>query len=156
MQGLTPLAQQRKPAPRVPTPGEYRPVRASDEDQDRRIANCKIAERMRQCKTRPSPRTRLDGLLRHLAVLPPDPGTGRVAAPACAHVLLETVAVVPHQGVPALGVGKRTAILTAISSKSYWHLSRSMATQTGMTTDWLKAQGLISIRELWMKAQGYA
>jgi hypothetical protein len=28
--------------------------------------------------------------------------------------------------------------------------------QTGMTTDWLKAQGLVSIRELWMKAQGYA
>jgi RNA-directed DNA polymerase len=56
----------------------------------------------------------------------------------------------------ALGVGKRTAILTAISSKSYWHLSRSLATQTGMTTDWLKAQGLVSIRELWMKAQGYA
>jgi RNA-directed DNA polymerase len=56
----------------------------------------------------------------------------------------------------ALGVGKRTAILTAISSKSYWHLSRSLATQTGMTNDWLKAQGLVSIRELWMKAQGYA
>ena len=56
----------------------------------------------------------------------------------------------------ALGTGKRVAILTAISSKSYWHLSRSMATQTGMTNDWLKAQGLVSIRALWMKAQGYA
>ncbi len=54
-----------------------------------------------------------------------------------------------------LGVGKRTAILTGISSKSYWHLSRSKATQVGMTNDWLKAQGLVSIRELWMKAQGY-
>jgi len=31
-----------------------------------------------------------------------------------------------------LGIGKKTAILTAISSKSYWHLSRSLATQTGM------------------------
>ena len=48
------------------------------------------------------------------------------------------------------------AILTGISSKSYWHLSRSAATQVGMTNDWLKAQGLVSIRELWMKAQGYA
>jgi RNA-directed DNA polymerase len=56
----------------------------------------------------------------------------------------------------ALGVGLRTAILTAISSKSYWHLSRSKATQMGMSNDWLKAQGLVSIRELWMKAQGYA
>ncbi len=56
----------------------------------------------------------------------------------------------------ALGVGKRTAILTGISSKRYWHLSRSKATQVGMTTDWLKAQGLVSIRDLWMKAHGDA
>ncbi|MBI3060690.1 MAG: group II intron reverse transcriptase/maturase [Deltaproteobacteria bacterium] len=55
----------------------------------------------------------------------------------------------------ALGTGKRAAILTAISSKSYWHLSRTLATQTGMTNEWLKAQGLVSIRELWMKAHGY-
>ena len=33
----------------------------------------------------------------------------------------------------ALGVGKRQAILTAISSKSYWRLSKTMATQVGMT-----------------------
>lgn len=56
----------------------------------------------------------------------------------------------------ALGVGKRAAILTGISSKSYWRLSRSLATQVGMTNDWLKAQGLVSIRDLWMKAHGYA
>ncbi|MBK7814301.1 MAG: hypothetical protein IPJ52_08285 [Rhodocyclaceae bacterium] len=56
----------------------------------------------------------------------------------------------------ALGVGKRTAILTGISSKSYWHLARSKATQVGMTNEWLKAQGLVSIRDLWMKAHGYA
>jgi RNA-directed DNA polymerase len=54
-----------------------------------------------------------------------------------------------------LGVGKRTATLTGISSKSYWHLSRSKATQVGMANDWLKAQGLASIRDLWMKAHGY-
>lgn len=56
----------------------------------------------------------------------------------------------------ALGTGKRAAILTASSSKSYWHLSRTLATQTGMTNDWLKAQGLVSVRALWMKAHGYA
>ena len=55
----------------------------------------------------------------------------------------------------SLGTGKRQAILTAISSKSYWHLSRTLATQTGMTNQWLKTQGLISIRDLWMKAHGY-
>jgi RNA-directed DNA polymerase len=56
----------------------------------------------------------------------------------------------------ALGTGKRQAILTALSSKSYWHLSRTLATQSGMTNDWLRRQGLISVRDLWMKAHGYA
>lgn len=56
----------------------------------------------------------------------------------------------------ALGTSKRAAILTAISSKSYWHLSRTLATQTGMTNEWLKQQGLISVRALWMQAHGYA
>lgn len=56
----------------------------------------------------------------------------------------------------ALGVGKRHAILTAISSKSYWRMSKTLATQVGMTNQWLKDQGLISVRALWMKAHGYA
>ena len=47
-----------------------------------------------------------------------------------------------------LGTSKRQAILTALSSKSYWHLSKTLATQTGMTNDWLKSQGLISVRAL--------
>jgi RNA-directed DNA polymerase len=55
----------------------------------------------------------------------------------------------------ALGVGKRQAILTAISAKNYWRLSKTLATQAGMTNQWLKAQGLISVRALWMKAHGY-
>ena len=55
----------------------------------------------------------------------------------------------------ALGTSKRQAILTAISSKSYWHLSKTLATQTGMTNDWLKSQGLISVRALWMRAHGF-
>jgi RNA-directed DNA polymerase len=56
----------------------------------------------------------------------------------------------------ALGTGKRQAILTALSSKSYWHLSRTLATQSGMTNAWLQSQGLISVRDLWLKAHGYA
>lgn len=56
----------------------------------------------------------------------------------------------------ALGVGQRAAIIAGVSSKSFWRLSRSPATQAGMTNDWLKAQGLVSIRDLWMKAHGYA
>ena len=56
----------------------------------------------------------------------------------------------------ALGTPKRAAIWTGMSSKSYWHLSRSLGTQTGMTNNWLTQQGLMSVRDLWMKAQGYA
>ena len=56
----------------------------------------------------------------------------------------------------ALGTSTRHAIMTALSSKSYWHLSRTLATQTGMTIDWLKSQGLLCVRDLWMKAHGYA
>jgi RNA-directed DNA polymerase len=56
----------------------------------------------------------------------------------------------------ALGTGKRQAILTALSSKGYWHLSKTLATQSGMTHAWLQGQGLISVRDLWLKAHGYA
>jgi RNA-directed DNA polymerase len=56
----------------------------------------------------------------------------------------------------ALGTFKRQAILTALSSKSYWRLSRTLATQSGMTNEWLKRQGLISVRDRWMKTHGYA
>ncbi|EKU96243.1 Retron-type reverse transcriptase [Leptolyngbya sp. PCC 7375] len=55
----------------------------------------------------------------------------------------------------ALGTDKRHAILTGISRRGYWHLSRTLATQSGMTNEWLAQQGLLSIRDLWMKAQGY-
>lgn len=49
-----------------------------------------------------------------------------------------------------LGVSQKQAVLTALSRKSYWHLSRTMATQWGMNDAWLKSQGLISMRELWI------
>jgi len=55
----------------------------------------------------------------------------------------------------ALGTYKRQAILTAISSKSDWRLSKTLATHSGMTNDGLKQQGLISFRDLWIKAQSY-
>jgi len=35
--------------------------------------------------------------------------------------------------------------------KGPWHLSRTLATQTGMTNKWLKDQGLLSIKELWVR-----
>jgi RNA-directed DNA polymerase len=50
-----------------------------------------------------------------------------------------------------LGTARKTAILTALSRKGPWHLSRTLATQTGMTTQWLtETLGLVSIRALWI------
>jgi RNA-directed DNA polymerase len=54
----------------------------------------------------------------------------------------------------ALGTGKRPASLTALRAKGYWHRSKTLATQSGMTTAWLPRQGLISGRDLWLQAPG--
>jgi RNA-directed DNA polymerase len=56
----------------------------------------------------------------------------------------------------ALGTPKRAAIWTGVSSKSDWHLPRVLGIQTGMTSDWLQRQGLISTRDQWVNACGYA
>lgn len=55
-----------------------------------------------------------------------------------------------------LGTTKRQAILTGISRKGYGCLSKTLATHTGMTNEWLEHQGLLSIKQLWMKVQGFA
>jgi hypothetical protein len=44
--------------------------------------------------------------------------------------------------------------IAAFSRKGYWHLSKILATQTGMTHEWIASQGLISVRDLWLKAHG--
>jgi RNA-directed DNA polymerase len=49
-----------------------------------------------------------------------------------------------------LGTSLYTAISVAISRKGPWHLARTLATQTGMTNQWLKEQGLVSVKELWV------
>lgn len=48
-----------------------------------------------------------------------------------------------------LGTRLDTAVLTAISRKGPWHLSRTLATQTGMTNQWLSGLGLLNVKELW-------
>ena len=55
----------------------------------------------------------------------------------------------------ALGVSLKTAIQHGVSSKSYWHMARTPALQQALSNAWLKAQGLVSVKELWCKAQGY-
>ena len=49
-----------------------------------------------------------------------------------------------------LGTSLHAAIQVGMSRKSYWRLSRTLATQTGMTNQWLAEQGLISIKTLWV------
>jgi RNA-directed DNA polymerase len=50
-----------------------------------------------------------------------------------------------------LGTAKTTALLTALSRKGPWHWSRTLATQTGRTNQWLsESLGLVSIRALWI------
>ena len=54
-----------------------------------------------------------------------------------------------------LGVSLKTAIQHGVSSKSYWHMARTPALQQALSNAWLKAQGLVSVKDLWCKAQGY-
>jgi RNA-directed DNA polymerase len=49
-----------------------------------------------------------------------------------------------------LGTSLYAAISVAVSRKGPWHLARTLATQTGMTNQWLKDQGLLSVKELWV------
>ena len=54
-----------------------------------------------------------------------------------------------------LGVSLKTAIQHGVSSASYWHMARTPALQQALPNAWLKAQGLLSVKDLWCKAQGY-
>jgi len=49
-----------------------------------------------------------------------------------------------------LGTSLHAAILVALSRKGPWRLSKTLATQSGMTNRWLKDQGLLSVKELWV------
>lgn len=50
-----------------------------------------------------------------------------------------------------LGANERLVIQTGLSRKGYWRLSRTLATNSGMTNRWLEEQGLASIREQWIR-----
>jgi len=49
-----------------------------------------------------------------------------------------------------LGTGRKQAVLAGRSRKGLWVLSRTLATQTGMTDAWLASQGLLSLKEQWV------
>ena len=50
-----------------------------------------------------------------------------------------------------LGVSQRQAISIGLSSKGYYRLAKTKAVQLGLTNEWLKAQGLVSLKEQWVK-----
>ena len=51
-----------------------------------------------------------------------------------------------------LGCNLKTAISCAMSRKGFWHMSRTLATQTGMTNKWFsETLGLVSVRDLWIQ-----
>ncbi|OYT93741.1 MAG: hypothetical protein CFE43_02300 [Burkholderiales bacterium PBB3] len=41
------------------------------------------------------------------------------------------------------------------SSNSYWQMSRTPVIHQAISNAWLKEQGLLSVKDLWCKAQGY-
>ena len=50
-----------------------------------------------------------------------------------------------------LGVPRRQAICHARSRKGPWHMAKSIATGVGLTNAWLAAQGLLSLKSLWVQ-----
>jgi hypothetical protein len=44
-----------------------------------------------------------------------------------------------------------TAIRAGLNRNGPWAMARRLAAQSGMTNQWLKDQGLISVKELWVK-----
>lgn len=49
-----------------------------------------------------------------------------------------------------LGAPKKWVFRVGLSSEGPWALSRKYGTQMALTNEWLKAQGLVSIKELWI------
>jgi RNA-directed DNA polymerase len=54
-----------------------------------------------------------------------------------------------------LGVNLKMAMQHALNTHSYWHMARTPAVQLGLSNAWLSEQGLLSLKDLWCKAQGY-
>ncbi len=52
----------------------------------------------------------------------------------------------------ALGVAKKWAILTGLSSKGPWHMARNYAIHVGLSDTYLAQNGLVSFRDLWIQS----
>lgn len=49
-----------------------------------------------------------------------------------------------------LGVSTKLAISCGITSKGYWHSAKTEGIQIALSNNWLKEQGLISLRDIWI------
>jgi len=50
-----------------------------------------------------------------------------------------------------LGVSTKWAINIGMSSKGYYRLAKTKAVQIGLNNEWLASQGLVSVKEQWVK-----
>jgi len=55
-----------------------------------------------------------------------------------------------YRPTPELDRWLRRRLRMCYFKKGPWRLSRTLATQTGMTNTWLKDQGILSVKELWV------
>ncbi|MDY6934920.1 MAG: group II intron maturase-specific domain-containing protein [Spirochaetota bacterium] len=49
-----------------------------------------------------------------------------------------------------LGVSTKLAVSCGITSKGYWHSAKTEGIQIAYSNNWLKEQGLISLRDIWI------
>ena len=52
-----------------------------------------------------------------------------------------------------LGVSTKMAVSLGLSSKGYYRLAKTKAVQIGLTNKWLKAQGLVFLKDQWIKSR---
>ena len=50
-----------------------------------------------------------------------------------------------------LDIATSRAIFIGLSSKGYYRLAKTKAVQLGINNEWLKTQGLVSVKEQWVK-----
>ena len=52
-----------------------------------------------------------------------------------------------------LGVPIKMAVTLGVSSKGYYRLAKTQAVQWGLSNQYLKAQGLVSLRDQWIASR---
>jgi RNA-directed DNA polymerase len=62
-----------------------------------------------------------------------------------------TIAPSANAALVVFGPVERLAMSIGLSSKGYYRLAKTKAVQLGLTNEWLKAQGLVSLKAQWVK-----